>query len=314
MTVRELNERQLAFSLSWLPPGEISTGRGEKRKMRVLLKLKPQPACFAEIKLPWTTQIAVTSDLDDAEHISAAAWLAEAQKSAVLVEQLGDDEYWLCTVEEGVVFPAGDIIGSHDRISARITELQNDLAGHRIECYDKHDLFKLPDAHPLDFSDLTSGTDPAEEWMVRKIRRERSRKPLVSLAAVVICIAAGYGTWHWYSLSPEPPAVDSTAQNARQLRQLEQEKAELLETLSQDAGQLVIALAHEISVRPHRAAGWRNVSAEWQNGSVETEWQRAHGSYSSLAAYLANRPFTLDEKSGAVTESYQLLGTCQRKC
>ena len=79
--------------------------------MRELLKIRPQPTCYTEIQLPSGIQVAVTPDPKTAGHISAAAWLAAAQKSAVLVEEIGDDEYWLCTVEDGIVFPAGDISG-----------------------------------------------------------------------------------------------------------------------------------------------------------------------------------------------------------
>ena len=81
----------------------------------------------------------------------------------------------------------------------------------------------------------------------------------------------------------------------------------LKSTLSQDAGQLVIALAHEISARPHRAAGWRNVSARWADDGMQTEWQRAHGSYMSLATHLTTREFTLDETTGTVTERYEFV-------
>ena len=79
----------------------------------------------------------------------------------------------------------------------------------------------------------------------------------------------------------------------------------LVQTLSQNAARLVTALAEEIATRPRRAAGWRNLSAEWKQGTVTAKWHRAHGSYSALATHLSDRQFTLDGKSGVVTEQFQ---------
>ena len=305
MTIRQLNGQSLALVLTWLPPGEITTDRGKPRMMRELLKQKPQPACFAEMDLAWGTQVAVTGDTDAAGHVAAAAWLAAAQKSAVLVEELGDNEYWFCAIEDGVVFPAGDVIGDRDRISARITELRGDMATAEIPCYEKDGSFQLPDSSPLDFSDLTAGTDPDPDWTVRPLQSKRSRKPLLGVAAAV-CIAAGYGAWHFYSLLTQAPAVPAATESDLQQTQRAQERLMLAQALAQQPGQLVNAIAREIAVRPHRIAGWRNISAEWKLNAVQTQWKRAHGSYSSLAAHLASRLFTLDEKTGIVTEHYPL--------
>ncbi len=305
MTVRQLNSQTLALGLSWLPPGRITAARGESRRTRELLKLRPQPTCCAEIELPLSTQIAVSTDSDAAGHVSAAAWLASAQQSAVLIEKVADNEFWLCVVEDGVVFPAGDIVGDYDRISARVAELKADLASTRISYYDKHGRFELPDPLPLEFSDLTSGTEPQDAWTVRSIRPPRTAKPWMPLTALAIVAAVGYGTWHWYALSPgSQTAVEDTAAERRQ-RLLEHEQTMLAQTLSQNAAQLVTALAEKISARPHRAAGWRNLSAEWKQGSVTAKWHRAHGSYSALAAHLGDRQFSLDEKTGVVTEEFQ---------
>ena len=305
MTIRQLNGHSLALGMTWLSPGEITTDRGNSRMMRELLKQKPQPACFAEMDLVWSTQVAVTGDTDATGHLAAAAWLAAAQKSAVLVEELGDNEYWFCAIEDGVVFPAGDVIGDRDRISARITELRSDMATAKIPCYEKDGSFQLPDSSPLDFSDLTAGTEPDPDWAVHPIQSKRSRKPLLGIAAAV-CIAAGYGAWHFYSLSTQTPAVPAATESALQQSQLEQERSMLAQALAQQPAQLVNAITREITVRPHRIAGWRNTSAEWKLDTVQTTWERAHGSYSSLAAHLAGRQFTLDEKTGIVTEQYPL--------
>lgn len=305
MTIRQLYGHSLALGLSWLPPDQVTPGRSKSRMMRELLKQKPQPACYAEMNLSWGTQVAVTGDTAAAGRVAAAAWLASAQKSAVLVEELGDNEYWFCAIEDGVVFPAGDLVGDRDRISARITELRSDMAATKIPCYEKDGSFQLPDASPLDFSDLTAGTDPDPDWTVLPLQSKRSRKPLLGIAAAV-CIAAGYGAWHFYSLSTQAPAVPAATESALQQSQRAQERSMLTQLLAQQPGQLVNAIAREITVRPHRTAGWRNISAEWKLDAVQTQWERAHGSYSSLAAHLDSRQFTLDEKTGVVTEQYPM--------
>ena len=277
MTIRQLNGHSLALGLSWQPPDQVAPGRSKSRMMRELLKQKPQPACYAEMNLSWGTQVAVTGDTDAAGHIAAAAWLASAQKSAVLVEELGDNEYWFCAIEDSVVFPSGDVIGDRDRISARITELRSDMGAAKIPCYERDGSFQLPDSSPLDFSDLTAGTDPDPAWTVLPLQSKRSRKPLLGIAAAV-CIAAGYGAWHFYSLWTQAPAVPVATESALKQSLRAQERLMLAQLLTQQSGQLVNAIAREITVRPYRAAGWRNISAEWKSDTVQTQWERAHGS------------------------------------
>ena len=302
MTVRTVNGKSLAIGLSWLPPGEISTRRGENRKMRELRRIGDRPASYAEIVLPGNTQVAVTSDPEAAGHLSGAAWLAAAQKSVVLVEQIGEDEFWLGAVEDGVVFPAGDVVGGRNLISARLKELTIDLAGSEISYYDKSRMFELPESSPLDFSDLISGTEADTGWTVRPIRRSAIHTVVIPFAGA-LCLVAGFAAWH---LRPAAPPAPDPAGTARQNVQLEREKTQLSQTLSQDAGRLVDELIREIAARPGRAAGWRNVSAEWSDGRVTTEWQRAHGSYMALVDELTGRQFWIDENTGAVTESYPL--------
>ncbi len=302
MTVRTVNGKSLAIGLSWLPPGEISTNRGENRKMRELRRIGDRPACYAEIILPGTMQVAVTSAPEAAGHLSGAAWLAAAQKSVVLVEQIGENEFWLAAVEDGAVFPAGDVVGGRNLISARLKELTIDLAGSRISYYDKSRMFELAESSPLDFSDLISGTEADAGWMVRPIRRSAIRTVAIPFAGA-LCLVAGFAAWH---LRPAAPPAPDPAGTASQNVQLEREKTQLSQTLSQPAGRLVDSLIREIAARPGRAAGWRNVSAKWADGRVTTEWHRTHGSYQALFSHLDGRQFWIDENTGAVTESYPL--------
>ena len=306
MTVHQLNAQSLALDLTWLAPDQDPSARKIRNHPRDLLKIKPTPTCYANIEFPWGTQIAVSTETGAVDHLPAAAWLAAAQKTAILVEELGNKEYWLCAVEDGIVFPAGDIVGDFDRITARITELRGDLAGAQIACYDKLGSFELPNPQPLDFSDLTSGTQPDDAWIVKPLRARKDRKFLYAAAATGLCLVAGYSAWHLHTRSLDQVTPIDTASVDRQRALLEHEKSILETALTQNPGSIVDELSRQISVRPYRAAGWRNTSVEWQSKQITAKWERDHGTYEALAEYLENREFTLDEKTGTVSERFEL--------
>ena len=136
MTVHSLDGRRLALGLKWLAPGAIPAGAGAGRKARELAGMKPPPVGFVQLETAGGTQLGATTDKEDIGLQSAAAWLAQAQLSAVLVERLTVDLYWLCAIEDGAVFPAGDMVGGKDLIAARLDEIRTDIAGSGIRIYD----------------------------------------------------------------------------------------------------------------------------------------------------------------------------------
>ena len=138
------------------------------------------------------------SDKEDIGLQSAAAWLAQAQLSAVLVESLPENLYWLCAIEDGAVFPAGDMVGGKDLIAARLDEIRTDIAGSGIRMYDKTGSFGLIDAEPLDFSDLAAGFDAAADILCQPARTRSLKKPLAILATVLLITASGYGARNLY--------------------------------------------------------------------------------------------------------------------
>ena len=221
MTVHSLDGRTLALGLKWLAPGAIPAGAGAGRKARELAGMKPPPVGFVQLETAGGLQLAATTDKEDIGLQSAAAWLAQAQQSAVLVERLSENLYWLCATEDGAVFPAGDMVGGKDMIAARLDEIRTDIAGSGIRIYDISGSFGLADADPLDFSDLAAGFDADSEITVQPTRTRSLKKPLAILATVLMIAASGYGARGLY-LSYMDATLESgqDAQAQRQAKSL----------------------------------------------------------------------------------------------
>ena len=305
MTVHSLDENQLALGLKWLAPGAIPAGAGAGRKARELASMKPPPVGFVQLETAGGMQLGATVDQDDIGLPSAAAWLAKAQHSAVLVERLAENLYWLCAVEDGAVFPAGDMVGGKDLIAARLDEIRTDIAGSGIRMYEKTGTFKLLDAEPLDFSDLVAGFDAAAENICKPTSRRSLKKPLAILATVLLIIASGYGARDLY-LSYMDATLESGQDThaQRRAKALNDEKYLLQQELEQNAPALLATLADTVAARPLRAAGWRTAEYEWTSDQVAATWHRENGSMAGLAEHLATAKFSLNEKSGQVVELF----------
>ncbi len=305
MTVHTLDGRRLALGLKWLAPGAIPVGAGAGRKARELAHMKPPPVGFVQLETAGGSQLGATIDPDDIGLPSAAAWLAQAQRSAVLVERLPENLYWLCAIEDGAVFPAGDIIGDKDLIAARLDEIRTDIAGTGILMYDKTGSFGLIDAEPLDFSDLAAGFEAAADILCQPTRTRSLKKPLAVLATVLLIAAGGYGARNLYlSYMDASLESDQDVQAQRQTRQLNNEKNLLHQELTQNAPALLATLADTISGRPLRAAGWRATQYEWSGNLVAATWRREHGSMAGIAEHLRSAQYSLNEKTGQVVEQF----------
>ena len=305
MTVYSLVDRKLALGLKWLAPGAIPAGAGAGRKTRELAGMKPPPVGFVQLEMAGGTQLGATIDPEDIGLPSAAAWLAQAQLSAVLIEKLDSDQYWLCAVEDGAVFPAGDIIGEKDLIAARLDEIRTDIAGSGILMYDKTGSFGLIDAEPLDFSDLAAGFDTAADILCQPTRTRSLKKPLAVLATVLLIAAGGYGVRDLY-LSYLDTTLESGQDELAQRRakRLNDEKNLLHQELTQNAPALLATLADTVSGRPLRAAGWRTTQYEWSGSQLAATWRREHGSMAGIAEHLRSAQYSLNEKTGQVVEQF----------
>ena len=306
MTVYSLADRKLALGLKWLPPGAIPAGAGAGRKARELAAMKPPPVGFVQLETAGGPQLGATTDQADIGLQSGAAWLAQAQLSAVLVERLADNLYWLCATEDSAIFPAGDMVGGKDLIAARLDEIRTDIAGSDICMYDKTGSFGLTDAEPLDFSDLAAGFDAAADILCQPTRSRNLKKPLAVLATVLLITASGYGARSLYlSYMDASFESDQDVQTQRQTRRLNDERKLLHQELEQNAPALLATLADTISGRPLRAAGWRATQYEWSGNQVTATWRREHGSMAGIAEHLGSAQFSLDEKTGQVVEQFE---------
>ena len=306
MTMHSLDGRRLALGLKWLAPGAIPAGAGAGRKARELAGMKPPPVGFVQLETAGGTQLGATTDKEDIGLQSGAAWLAQAQLSAVLVERLTENLYWLCAIEDGAVFPAGDMVGGKDLIAARLDEIRTDIAGSGILMYDKTGSFGLIDAEPLDFSDLAAGFDADTDIICQPTRSRSLKKPLAVLATVLLITASGYGARDLY-LSYMDTTLESGQDDLAQRRakSLNDEKNLLQRELEQNAPALLATIADTISSRPLRAAGWRATQYEWSGNQVAAIWRREHGSMAGIAEHLADAQFNLNEKTGQVVESFE---------
>ena len=306
MSAHLIAGKKLAAGLTWLIPGTLPATSSEARKARALQTIKPAPLGYAELETPSGTQTGATLDPTDIGLESAAAWLALAQSSAVLIEKLDSDQYWLCAVEDGAVFPAGDIIGNKDLIALRLDEIRLDIEGANIGLYEKTGLFALDDCERLDLSDLIADIEPQDDISCRLIRTRNLRKPLLTSITAVLIAIGGYGVWNYYQkLTDNSSETDRIRLAARQAQSVETEKMLLTENLSQNASALLATLTDMVYSRPLRAAGWHTGSYEWSKDSVTATWQRAHGSIADISGHLKSRDYHLDEQSGTVIERFE---------
>ena len=308
MALLKHDGKNLAVGLSWLEPLSITSNFRESKVQREVGALKPAPAGYALIATRDSLQPGVSYNHDEIDCQSAAAWLASAQASAILVEKLSNDSYWLCAVEHGAVFPSGDLVGDRNQIETRLGELQMDAAGADIPYYDNSGQFdSLSDAAKAGFSDLVSEFEPDSRGICKPLKKHRFKTSRLALAASLLIALGGFASWQIYHhrLSDAEHINAANIEKERSAAFTE-EKSRLETKLNQDAGALLKLFVNMIYNRPVRAGGWEVESHEWKSNTIETVWKRSYGSISDLAAHLGSRQWRLDESSGTVTEHFEL--------
>ncbi len=299
MGVYKIGNHNLVLGLSWLPPDAIPASARESRQNRYLTSLKPTPQGYVSISPSSGTQFGTTVDAQDIGLESAAAWLAQNHPSIVVVEKLDDENYWLCAIEDGAIFPAGDVIGQKDLITSRFEEVVTDIAGTDIRLCSNVEFATSPKLEHISFAKLIAGSSPTDDIRCVPIYVRNKRRPVIAaLVVVALCI---YPAWQLFLQSPEPVAeVDSGSEQA-----LQNEIDHFNELLNQNSSALLATFADAIHNRPLRAAGWQNTSYEWKNGVANAFWTRGHGDLASITEHLRERDFELIEKSGVVVERFE---------
>ena len=304
MTAIKLGDESLAIGLSWLPPEDWSTRKQENRQIRRLSAAKPTPVAYVSISTKLGVQIGTTPNLDDVGLKSAAAWLAQIQHSAVLIEKIGNDKYWLCAIEDGAIFPAGDMIGNKELVQSRLNEIHSDIEGTDIKIFEREGVFDIEEYSQIGFVDLVRDTDLNADVRCQKLVKRNFKKPVLSVFAGLTLVACTFGLWS-YAFSPNRIGKTDKVDQQQIVQQLlEQEKNALLAKLNQNSGVLLANFADIVYGRPQRAAGWRIQFYEWQNETISIGWYRSHGNIQSLTDYLGQRNFNLNENSGVVIEKF----------
>ena len=303
MLIHSLANQELVIGLNWMKPGAISNTTHTSRINRKLRKSQPTPVAYATIATRDGIQPGVTSHTDEINKTSAAAWLAAAKPSIILVEKLEEEKYWLCAIEDGTVFPVGDIVGNKDIVSNRLAELQIDTEGSDIPYVDTHNEFDVSKSLKTSFKELVAGTKPPEESICKPLRTRDNRTYLLTVATASVIAIVGYGGWllhdNYWSRSQNQvrlQQVDSTT------TKITKERNKIQNELSQDSGALIVFFIDLISDRPLHAAGWKSISYRWSKGEIEAKWSRLNGNLASISTYLRERDWEFDESSGIVTE------------
>ena len=304
MSKRYLADQEFALGLTWLAPGVSSARAGNSKILKELNSIRPAPCGYVEINTPSGIQVGALSQTEDIGLESAAARLAISRSSAVLIEALDEKEYWLCAVEEGAVFPAGDIVGDKDLIANRLREIQSDISGTDIKVFEKHGNFNGNEVHPLGFYELISQHTPDKKPICKPIEQSYLKKRFLAVAVVGLLAAGAIGLWLMLSIG-EPDNITDVSKAEQNAVDLENEKRLLQQTLAQNAPVLLASMTDMIFERPLRSNGWRNTSYEWNAGEIKALWQREHGDFAMISSYLENKPFNFNESTGVMVENME---------
>ena len=308
MSVVSFGDRNVVVGLNWLDPGAITNNAREATVRRRLRTLDANPTGYASIVTLDGLQHGITSSIRDIGLDSAAAWLATVVTSAILVEKLDKDRYWLCAVENGVVYPSGDIIGNKHQIALRLEELLIDTKGSTISIYDKEsDFAEFVNGEKTGFSELVLGTTPDSRGKCRLLRNRVSRKAMFFVTGIVAFSMLGASGWYFFGdlFTSQFSKKVSTQQELR-LTAIQAEKSALEQELTQDAGLLLASFVDLIYDRPIRLGGWQVIAYEWKNGIVISKWKRSYGTINDLTTQLTSKTWSLNESTGEIFEELAL--------
>ena len=259
--------------------------------------MKPPPVGYTEMDSREGTQTGLIYDQTQVGLVSAAAVIAKHLSTAVLIEQLAEDEYWLCAVESGAVWPAGDMVGTQDQIQVRLDEVLQDM-DISDGIYDATNQYDLDNSERIGFEDLIVEPDPYNV-KITPIGKKSIFKPALAAAVLIALVGGGYFTWDYISTpSYEPTPTAKTPKSDLKQR----ERTALAESLSVDPAVVLVQVVDMIYDRPLRAAGWRQTSYEWSPEQMSAVWKREHGNLASIEAHLGDRIWTLDESRGEIIE------------
>lgn len=301
-------DSSLALGLTWQPPGAHPAGISAARKQRELHRLRPVPAGFVEIDTRDGVQTGMSYDESQTGLPSAAAVLAQQGATLVLIEPLDENLYWLCALESGAIWPAGDLTGTYNQVRARLEEIMQDMEQPAV--YDPDRSFDIDSSDPVGFDDLVD--DLPDGLQINPLRRRSIPKPVRWGIGAAAMVAAVYVAWHnFYADRPVPqqPSAELAQQSAEAERQKEYDRFE--QTLQQDTVRLMAGFVETAVARPLRSGGWQQTQYEWAinppalAGTLTAVWSNERGTIGSLIETLPPGSWTLNESSGQIIETIE---------
>ena len=292
----------MVIGLTWLPPIYLSSSNNERRKKRELAKFKNSMTAYVEIDTPAGVQLGISTSSEDLGIDSAAALLAQAHKSLVLIEPLGDNSFWLCTIEDGAIFPAGDLLGDKDIVADRLQEISSDIAGTDIRVYDQSQIFGIEGSLQSGFSDIIGDTAVNIDISCREVQTSSMRTRLVGLSMVAATVGSlAYGGYLFSSNSQSDQQKQISKEQSAQAA-LEKERNQIKSLLQQNFPALLATFADKVYNRPLRASGWRAYSYVWENNQISVTWKNEYGSLSGIVDFLNKSNVEWTNHSDAVLE------------
>lgn len=235
---------------------------------------------------------------------SAAATLADAVSRCMLIEDLGEGNYWYVLVLDGQVAPGSDMVGDLETIQSKYEE------GYFLHGIDAASQGSLPifakgltevfeGSQDTGFVELIGG-NPAKRCRIGDLNKSSSALLAV---AVIALMAGGYYYYANYYAQPviEPlaPTFSAPAHSPLEIREqaVAQEKSWLAQIMSRPdfADSLDDALSGYFRL-PAFAGEWQNLGFKYTTGGpIHVSWSRlALGHMGSLASRFEGLEF--DEK------------------
>lgn len=141
----------------------------------------------------------------DKGKLSAAAVLAKRHPNIILVQQVGDDQFWLTLVSRGLVFPRSDFVGTIGEVQERVKDLTSKMStveeGMRTCAPDLSALPMFSKFEQTAFDTLIG------DYEATKTETVRSLAPMVTRERLFVGIAIGAAAFVFLNPHGKPPNV-----------------------------------------------------------------------------------------------------------
>lgn len=145
----------------------------------------------------------------------------------IVVERLGEDQYWIVEVKDGVPLPGSDTVGSLERIRTYLSDDMMDGTSFKVFTTDE-DVQNLVSASativPKSFADVVAGVKPSRAGL----KTMSGVDPTIVIVIIAfLVIVGGYFAWDSYQTKRKAEIAQATAaaNASQQAQKLKAEKA-----------------------------------------------------------------------------------------